>query len=170
MEHDNLLANLNLVLVRPKFPENVGSAARACANFGCQRISLVAPQHYDPDKARPLATVHAAHLLDNAALHGGMASAVADAHAVYGTTARTGGWRRQILDADAAGAEIADHLANGRRVALVFGPEDTGLENAETSLCTGLCTIATAGLSSLNLAQAALLLLYECHRHARQLR
>lgn len=166
--YDDILSRLSVVLVRSKFPENVGSAARACANFGCRSLHLVTPQSYDPAKAEPLATVHAKHLLDGAGMHPSLEAAVADAHAVYGTTARTGGWRRHVLSAPQAGAEIAAHLAGGRRVALVFGSEDKGLENAETSLCTGLVNIATAPeLTSLNLAQAVLLLLYECHNHVR---
>ena len=163
-----MLDNLRVVLVRGKYPENVGSAARAMANMGCRDLVLVAPQLYDAAKAAPLATVHAKHILDGARMHDTLAAAVAECHLVLGTTARTGGWRKGILTPDKAGAEVAAALAQGRRVGLVFGPEDKGLENHETSLCTRLVTIPTAPeLTSLNLSQAVVILLYECFRAAR---
>jgi tRNA/rRNA methyltransferase len=47
-------------------------------------------------------------------------------------------------------------------VALVFGPEDRGLSNEELSRCHRLAFVPTAGdYSSLNLAQAVVVCLYE---------
>jgi tRNA/rRNA methyltransferase len=152
-------------MVRPRFPENVGMLARACANMGVADLRLVAPRGYDPDKAAPLATVHARHILDAARFFDTLAEALADVHAAYGTTARTGGWRQGLLTPDKAGVEVRERLADGQSAALVLGPEDKGLTNDETRICTRLVTIPTAGeLSSLNVAQAGMVLLYECFR------
>lgn len=62
-----------------------------------------------------------------------------------------------------AASQIAEDIAEGRRVALVFGPEDTGLLNEEIELCGQLITIPTnPNAWSLNVAQAVLIILYEC--------
>lgn len=159
-----LLSGLAVVLVRPKQPENIGAAARAMANMGCEELILVAPRDMDARRAAQLATLHARHLSDSARICPDLASAVAGFSEVYGTTARLGGWRKGVFTARAAGEALGDKLARGLSCALVFGPEDKGMTNEEAALCRRLVTIPTAGsLTSLNLAQAVMVMLYECH-------
>lgn len=163
-----LLDALEVVLVRTRFPENIGMAARACANMGCGRLCLVAPERWEIEKARPLATPKGLPVLESVRVAPSLAEAVAGSTLVMGTTARLGGWRRSVLAADQAGALAAGALRAGERVSLVFGSEDRGLSNEELLLCQRLVTIPTAGeASSLNLAQAVLILLYECSRALR---
>lgn len=163
-----LLDGLEVVLVRTRFPENIGMTARACANMGCPRLCLVAPERWEIEKARPLATPKGLPVLESVRVVPGLAEAVAGSTLVMGTTARLGGWRRSVLAADQAGAEAAAALRAGERVSLVFGSEDRGLSNEELLSCQRLVTIPTAGeASSLNLAQAVLILLYECGRALR---
>lgn len=158
-----MLDNLAVVLVRTKYPENVGSAARACLNMGVSELVLVDPLNLDLDKALPLATTHAKTILESARIEPDLATALSGFQAAWGTTARTGGWRKGIMTPATCARVVLERLTAGDRVALVFGPEDTGLTNEETSLCTGLATIPTArDGTSLNLAQAVLILLYEC--------
>ena len=55
----DFLTAVRVVLVEPRFPENIGMAARACANMGIGRLSLVAPELWEPEhqeKALPLST------------------------------------------------------------------------------------------------------------------
>jgi len=158
-----MLDNLTVVLVRPKYPENIGSIARACLNFGCRDLVLVNPQNFDLEKALPLATAHASHILYEARVLPDLKKALAGHAHVYAATARTGGWRKGLLSAKQAGQEIAAHLASGSGTALVFGPENTGLTNEEIEPADRLVTIPTTPESkSLNMAHAALVLLYEC--------
>ena len=58
------LRHLEIIMVGTKFPENIGMAARACANTGCGRLTLVSPAWWDKEKARPLATAKGEPLLD----------------------------------------------------------------------------------------------------------
>ena len=163
-----MLDDVAVVLVRPRFPENIGAAARACANFGCPRLVLVAPERWEEDKALPLATPKGADILRRMEIFDDLAAALAGCTYAFGTTARTGGWRRGLLTPAAAGAETAARLAEGGKVALVFGSEDRGLSNAEVELCQGLVNIPTVPeASSLNLAQAVLLVLYEAAQASR---
>jgi tRNA/rRNA methyltransferase len=155
--------NLAVVLCRPKISENVGAAARACANMGCSRLILVDPVRFDAERAAVLATGKGAEVLAAARLAGSLSEALAGFEKTYGTTARLGGWRKAPVAPDMAAPRILAQLGDGLRVALVFGPEQAGLTNEETRLLGTLLTIPTApGASSLNLAQAVLLVLYEC--------
>lgn len=166
-----LLQGLDVVLVKTRFPENIGMAARACVNMGCSSLRLVDPERWDKEKAIPLATPKGIPLLDSLSVHPSVQEAVAPCALVLGTTARVGGWRRALLSPPQAGRLVAASLARDERVALVFGPEDRGLNNAEISHCQQLVTIPTdPAARSLNLAQAVLLLTYECANAVRALR
>jgi TrmH family RNA methyltransferase len=85
---------------------------------------------------------------------------------VVGTTARQHGTRLP----PSTPREIAPHIlarAQHGRVALLFGPEDTGLNNSELDRCHQLITIPTeSSYTSLNLAQAVLVVLYELRQAA----
>jgi len=165
-----LLQGLEIVLVKTRFPENIGMAARACVNMGCPTLRLVDPERWDREKARPLATPKGQNLLDAVEVHENVEQAVAPCSLVFGTTARTGGWRQALLSPEQAAREAAVAMANGERVSLVFGPEDRGLNNDEIMHCHRLVTIPTdPAASSLNLAQAVLLLSYACANAVRAL-
>jgi tRNA/rRNA methyltransferase len=164
-----MLHQVRVVLFEPKFPENVGSVARACLNMGVADLALVNPRNFDLQKALPLATPHAADILSSACTVSSLAEALDGCEAAYGATARTGGWRRGIMSPPTLAGAVRERLRRGARTALVFGPEDRGLTNAETSLCTALATIPTNFQgTSLNLAQAVVILLYECFKAAQE--
>ena len=158
---------LRVVLFRPKYAENVGSVARAMLNMGARNLVLVDPQGYELERAAPLATTHARHILEGARVVGTLAEALAGASLVIGTTARTGGRRKGLLTPAKAAPEVCARLNEGGEAALVFGPEDRGLTNEETSLCDQLVMIpAHPDCTSLNLSQAVLILLYECFQYS----
>ncbi|MGE4291589.1 MAG: RNA methyltransferase [Desulfovibrio sp.] len=164
-----MLTDVRVVLFEPKFPENVGSVARACLNMGVSDLVLVDPHRFDLEKALPLATAHAAEILTSARLTATLAEALEGCEAAYGATARTGGWRKGVMSPATLADAVRERLQRQARVALVFGPEDRGLTNAETALCTALCTIPTNFQgTSLNLAQAVVILLYECFKKAQE--
>jgi len=157
-----MLSNLAVVLFRPKFSANIGSTARAMANMGCTRLIVVSPQEWDEGRARALATQKGQEILDSMTVVDDLAQALAPFQTVYGTTARTGGWRKGLLTPETAAARGLDTLRAGSDVAVLFGPEDKGLTNDETKVCGRLVCIPTsAEASSLNLSQAVLIILYE---------
>ncbi len=155
--------NLAVVLCETKYSENIGSVARACVNMGCGNLLLVNPREFDLSRALPLATPKGRWVLEGAGIFSSLEVAIGDFHKVYGTTARTGGWRKRVLLPGQAAESICEDLVAGRKVALVFGPEDTGLTNQEIDLCGQLITIPTSKDAwSLNISQAVLIILYEC--------
>jgi len=82
---------------------------------------------------------------------------------IAGTSARKGINRGPFISPREISPEILQH-ARSIPAAILFGPEDRGLTNRELDPCHALIRIpAHPGLSSLNLAQAVLLLCYELH-------
>jgi tRNA/rRNA methyltransferase len=157
------LANIVIVLCRPRYPENIGSAARAMRNMGIRRLVVVQPEFYDRARILKLATHVAADVVAHLELFDELQPALASCNYVVGTTARLGGQRRLIRSPD----KLADHLipiSQDNTVALLFGPEDRGLSNEDLRLCHALATIPTADFSSLNLAQAVMVMCYELFR------
>lgn len=162
------MRRLRLVLVRTRFPENVGTAARASANFGHAPLFLIDPERWgESGKARamPLATAQGAPMLDSLTVSPSLADAVAPWHAGHRTHRPQRGLRLASSSPPRGRRRPAwaERLTGGEDVALVFGPEDRGLSNGDLEHCGMLVTVPTApDASSLNLAQAVLLLVYEC--------
>ena len=154
------LDRIRVVLVRPKSSGNVGSVARAMKNMGLTDLALVSPRRYRRFSAAAMA-VHAEDVLDRSKVFRTLAEALADCAWVVGTTCRAGSYRRRAMSPRDAASEILA-VAGRNRVALVFGPEDHGLANEDLKLCHELVTIpAHSAYPSLNLAQSALVCLYE---------
>ena len=148
----------SIILVRPQMGENIGAAARAMANFGFTDLRLVAPRDGWPnDRAVDMASGAFEHMPEPQVFED-LAAASADLHHLYATTARRRDLVKPVYTPDAA---VADGLAKAGRVGFVFGPERTGLENDDLSLCHSLITIPTSpDFSSLNLGQSVLLMAY----------
>lgn len=158
--------NLTVVLLKTRFPENVGMAARACVNMGCNRLLLIQPERWDPLKAEPLATPKGMRLINDIQIFDSPEQALAPFNLIVGTTARTGSVIRRAITPEQLAAQLGS-ASQGKRIALLFGPEDRGLSNEELGFCQALVRIPTASEApSLNLAQAVLLLLYVLRKQA----
>jgi tRNA/rRNA methyltransferase len=162
------LRNVRLVLVRPRFPENIGAAARVAANMSLGGLDVVAPENLDPKPMWALATRIGRGFLETMTVHSGLAEALGRARFVVGTTARTSTSSRRRVATDTP-RRLAERLAprlDTDPVAIVFGPEDRGLVNHEVDLCQALVHIPTGPEGSLNLAQAVMVLAYEIFQAA----
>lgn len=154
-----------LILVRPQLGENIGAAARAMSNFGLSELRLVAPRDGWPNKKALHMAAGAESIIEAAKIYDNTAAALHDIQLAYATTARPRDIEKRVTDAAGAMREARASVKAGTRVAFVFGPERTGLENDDIGWCDTLVTISTApGNSSLNLAQSAVILLYEWFR------
>ena len=153
------------VLVQPQMGENIGAAARAMWNFGLRRMSLVAPRDGWPNPAAVAMASGAGGLLDEARLFATTEEAVAEAQAIYATTARPREMTKRVLTPEAAMAEARGHAAAGRKVAVLFGPERAGLANEDVILADTIISVpVNPAFASLNLAQCVLLVAYEWRR------
>ncbi len=156
-----------IILVGPQMAENIGMAARAMANFGLSEMRLVSPRGGWPKKGAHSAASGAVHILKNAKLYGTVEEAVADLNFVFATTARERGQMKRVHGPNDAAARMSQRIAEGQRVGIMFGRERTGLENDEVALADAIITFpVNPQFSSLNLAQAVLLVGYEWYRQA----
>jgi hypothetical protein len=78
---------------------------------------------------------------------------------VVGTTARLGG-QRPVLKSPEILAQHLIPLSGNNPVAILFGPEDRGLTNNDLKRCHQLVNIPTVNFTSLNLAQAVMVVCY----------
>ncbi|MFP4559993.1 MAG: RNA methyltransferase [Thiohalorhabdus sp.] len=155
------LDKVAIVLVEPSHPGNIGAAARAMKNMGLGDLRLVRPARF-PDAEATARASGADDLLAAATVHSDLGAALADVGWVAGTTARGRELSIPVRTARTAMDELLGQARAGRRGALVFGRERSGLTNAELDRCDRLVHIPTAGeYSSLNLAQAVQILAYE---------
>ena len=151
-----------VILVRPQLGENIGMAARAMLNCGLSEMRLVAPRDGWPSERAQRAASGADVVLDEARVFDSVAEAVADLQHVVATTARTRELVQRIVTARHAASEIRSWIAAGERVGILFGPERTGLENDDiVQADTALSIPLNPQFSSLNVAQAVLLVSYE---------
>lgn len=149
------------VLMRPKAAGNIGSAARAIKNMGFSDLRLVAPEAAPTSRAASAMAVHARDILDRARTFDSLGGAVADCTLTIGTTCREGLYRSSVVPVRDAAAELV-RMAEANRIAIIFGPEDTGLTNRELKHCQRLVAIpASPAYLSLNLAQAVIVVAYE---------
>lgn len=151
--------DVTFVLVRPRYPGNIGSAARALKNMGFSKLALVRPTVLPiHPEARRLA-VKAEDLLKKAKVFETIEEATQGLHFLVGTTRRTGKYRRDFVPLP----ELAGHLPPGRqKIGILFGAEERGLTNRELALCHLVTTIPTnPDFPSLNLAQAVMIIAYQ---------
>jgi TrmH family RNA methyltransferase len=143
------LSHIAVVLVRPQHSGNIGAAARAISNHGMGRLVLVEPPAFDADRARWMAP-HSHHVVDQARFCSNVESAVSGSEYVIGATARERKWEWPKLDLEG----FAEKTLRPRPVSILFGPEDSGLNNEDLSHCHATVTFRTDGHHSLNLGQA----------------
>ena len=154
-----LLENIEIVLVEPQSPGNVGSVARAMKNTGFGRLALVKPCDFTTNEALSMAC-KADDLLRASVVYPTLDACVADTGVVVGTTRRQGRVRYPILTLDEAVPKILE-FASGNKVSILFGREDRGLENDEIPVCDILFEIPTnEEYGSLNLSHAVFLVCY----------
>ncbi|WP_404783683.1 RNA methyltransferase [Altericista sp. CCNU0014] len=156
------LHRIRIVLVEPAGPLNIGSTARVMKNMGLRNLVLVNP-HCDPlgDEARQMA-VHAADVLEAARQVETLSQALKGCFRAIATTARP---------RDAAPAVPLESPRSAlpwlleMPSALIFGPEDRGLSNAELNYAQRFITIpSSSDYPSLNLAQAVAVCCYELYQ------
>ena len=151
--------NITIVLQRPRYPENIGSAARAMCNMGFTRLIVVEHDIWDEARIRRLATHAAASVVDTIQRFDSLDEALAPFSHVVGTTARLGGQRPVIKSPELLARNLIS-ISRINPVAILFGPEDRGLTNDDLKHCHQLVNIPTVDFTSLNLAQAVMVVCY----------
>jgi tRNA/rRNA methyltransferase len=157
--------NITIVLVRPKYAGNIGSAARVAKNMGIEKILVVRRHEFfidkEMEKIRQMSTHLATDVVEKIRYFDDLREAVSGFTFIVGTTARLGSARSAHGTPRELAAQLVD-ISQRNRVALLFGPEDFGLTNDDLKLCHQLITIpASERLKSINLSHAVMILCYE---------
>ncbi|MGB6690120.1 MAG: RNA methyltransferase, partial [Terracidiphilus sp.] len=157
---------VEVVLVRPRNPLNIGAAARAMANFGFTRLTVVAP--YAPHWREARSAIGAPDLLQNAREASTLAEAVSSCTFVAGTATSVHRQPDQpVVPLPKLAPQLARKLDSRAQAALVFGPEKHGLTRDDLAYCHFLVEIPTEpSQPSMNLGQAVAVCLYELSRQA----
>ena len=151
-----------IILVEPQLGENIGTAARAMMNCGLDDLRLVRPRDGWPNDKAVSAASGADRVLAKARLYPTVGAAIGDLARVYASTARDRYMVKRELTPRRAGEEMRGFLVASEPCGVLFGPERTGLVNDDIALAEAVITVPlNPAFSSLNLAQAVLLIGYE---------
>lgn len=158
-----LRRNLCVVCHQLRSPDNLGAIARVMANFGFDRLILSDPLTYAFRDAEKL-SVRAQSVLESMQVATGLKEALSGCVYAVGTTSRKELKRLGTISPEEGTRRLAEASARGK-VALVLGGEKRGLSDDELSLCQDAIVIPTEPVQpSMNVAQAAAVLLYLCAR------
>jgi tRNA/rRNA methyltransferase len=156
-----------VILVEPQLADNIGSVARAMANFGLSQLRLVAPKCGWPAERAYVMASGANRVLDGAKLYDSVESAIGDLNLVFATTARAHDQAKPVCDAAAAAQIAVENVGAGKAVGIMFGRERNGLENHEVALADRIITLpVNPAFASLNLSQAVIIVAYEWFKRA----
>ena len=152
----------SVVLVHPQMAENIGAATRAILNCNITDLRLVNPRDgWHNDAAIPSSS-GAMQFIPEIQAYSSVEEAVSDATYVYATTARARDIVKPVMTARAAASDLVKRQNSGEKISILFGGERAGLTNEQLSLADSFITIPlNPDFSSLNLAQAVLLVSYE---------
>lgn len=156
-----------IVLCEPQLGENIGTAARAMANFGLWDLRLVRPRDGWPNEKAVAAASRADHVIERVRVFETLEDAIADLTLVYATTARSRDMQKEVIGPDIAAGRLTAHIGGGNKAGLLFGREKWGLLNEEIALADSIVTLPVEpAFASLNIAQAVLILAYEWRRQS----
>ena len=144
------------MLIRPREASNVGAVARVMSNFGVRNAILVAPRCDSSSiDARQNATGSGAVTLATMRVVRSFQEFSAENHVLVAVTTKVPAAPAQILTLGDVCAKL-----QSEPVSLVFGPEETGLSDADLQHCTHVVRMPVAdGAANLNLSHAVAIVL-----------
>ncbi|MES2296045.1 MAG: RNA methyltransferase [Pseudomonadota bacterium] len=159
----SVFSRLRVVLVETSRAGNIGAVARAMKTMGFGELVLVNPRFPDAlqDPEAIAFASGAQDILAGARIVGSMAEALDGCNFAAAVSARLREFSPPVIGPRAFAEQVNAQV--DLKPALIFGNERFGLPNDVVEACNVLINIpANPDYSSLNLAQAAQVLVYEC--------
>ena len=151
--------NPTIILVRPQLSENIGMAARAMDNFGLSKLFIVNPRDGWPSKKAESSAKHADKIINKAKVYNHLDDAVSNFDLVIATSNRKRFLTKKTYDNFNI---LQKKIIDFKSIAILFGPENSGLSNQDIRLANFLFNIPTNNSNkSLNLSHAVSLMSYE---------
>ena len=135
--------NPSIVLVRPQLPENIGMVARAMDNCGLNKLILVSPREKWPNEKAFNSSANSKTVLNKAKVFNSLSKALLSFNYVVATSNR-----KRFLQKPTKNifSELFEKIPINKKVAFVFGPENSGLSNEDLMLCDLIFNIKLAEL------------------------
>lgn len=151
-----------IILVAPQMGENIGATARAMKNFGLNSLRIVTPRDGWPNEQARSNAVGAVNIIDSAEIYSSLEDSIKDLEYLYATTCI-----KRVMNKDYIFSQnLTFDYPYSAKVGIMFGRENNGLSNEEISLANKVITINTTEFSSLNIAQAVIVICYELFRNS----
>ncbi len=150
-------SNVHFILFKPQLPENIGACARALKNFNFSKLKLVSPKINFPDEKVFATSVGAKDIIDASNVYSNFEDAIKNVNCVIATSSRIRKKNYKYLSIN----ELKK-IDFKKKIAIVFGPEASGLTNSELSYANYVIKLPTNNkFQSLNLSHCVILLCYE---------
>ena len=127
--------NPSIILVRPQLPENIGMVARAMDNCGLKKLILVSPREKWPNQKAIKASANSKKIIYNAIVFKSLNKALLTFNYVIATTNRKRFLQKPIHNNF---KKFFKEIPTNKKIALIFGPENSGLSNEDLMLCDSI--------------------------------
>ena len=165
MEKKILKNNISIILVEPQLGENIGTTARAMLNFGFENLILVNPRDDWPNEYAMKAAAGAIKVIEKTRVFKNLEDALSEFNFAFSTTIRPRDMVKPVNGLEKMAEKSYEKLEMKQKIAFIFGREKSGLTNHQISLTDEIIEIPTnKDFSSLNLAQAVILVVSELNR------
>lgn len=163
INQSNENSSIIIILVRPQLPENIGAAARVMKNFGFGALRLISPLVSPTDPKAYAISAGADDILNKAQVFSDLSCAIEDLIHVFATGAQSRELIKPVYTLESGIQNALPAISSDNiKVGILFGPERTGLTNDDFICAKSIWQIPTQpDFSSLNLAQAIAITLYE---------
>jgi len=149
----------SIILVRPQMPENIGMVARAMDNFGFKSLNLVSPREKWPNELALKSSANSKRIIKNTKIYNNLDQALNNFKFVVSTSNRKRFLNKPYVKNF---EELLKEISLHKKIAFVFGPENSGLSNNDLMLSDIIFNIQTSkNNKSLNLSHAVLLMAYK---------
>lgn len=157
--------NIAIILVQPQMGENIGAAARAMKNFSLTDLRIVKPRDGWPNEKAKNMSVGALDIIEKAKIYNSVSDALENLEYVYAASATSRDMNKNYI----LSRDLTNDIASYKHVGIMFGRENSGLNNKEISYANKIVTIDTnVNFSSLNIAHAVAVIGYELFQNIKQ--
>ncbi len=155
--------NPSIILVNPQLPENIGLVARALDNCGLKKLILVNPREKWPNKKALDSSANSSKIIKNISVFKNLNKALSKFNYVIATSSRKRYLQKKHYNKF---SNLFLEVPKNKKIAIVFGPENSGLSNDDLMLCDSILNInLSKSNTSLNLSHAVLLFAYQWREH-----
>ena len=150
-------SNVHFILFKPQLAENIGSCARALKNFNFTKLKIVSPKINFPNEKVLATSVGAKDIINSSKIYNSFEEAIKDMNCIIATSSRIRKKNYKYLSID----ELKK-INFKKKVAIIFGPEASGLTNHELSYANYLVKLPTnKNFQSINISHSVILICFE---------